>query len=541
VAVHIGGNDVTGGRPWPGDGTALSNNLEAIFYTIRSLGMEPVISRISFRAYTNDPAVVVGGVIANEENGSLPYNTNVVDGMIQKYSPAFYDFEQHAGRMDPYTYFLDHTNELSADGVHVGVEGKLSWNTLWADAAGGIIYPTNASPTVDISALLTNLTAGVDASFSATASDPDGTITSYEWSFGDGSAPTNGASLTAVTHRFLLSGNFAVTVTARDDSGATNGSVAAALGVTVSGSAGAVIRALVDFGDSTKMTTGNWNNVTNNALGVQLTNLISDVGQPTGIQLEITDLFNDIRSLNSVSSTLYPTNATRDYFRLAASVAPNDISGAIKLNGLDPARLYDFVFYGGSTLSFGPTVRYIIGSSNVVLTHYNNITNTASIAGVAPEQDGTITITVNNDGAGNGVLNVMGISYVVPDDTPSNDTDDDGLPNAWETVYFGGSTNADPSALAANGINTLLEAYIAGVNPTSATAHLELDAQQPLRWNAVTGRVYTIYWMSNLLSGFEVVPLYSNILVGVCTDAVPHAEGEGFYKLGVHLMTEESP
>lgn len=540
VAVHIGGNDVTGGRPYPGYASGLSNNLETICGTIRSLGMEPVISRISFRAYTGDPAVVVDGTIVNEENGSLPYNTNIVDKLIQKYSPAFYDTETGAGIMDPYTYFLIHTNELSADGVHVGTEGKQSWNVLWADAAKDVIYPTNASPSTQISAPSTNLTAGVAASFSATATDPDGVITNYLWNFGDGSATTNGASLTDVSHSFLLSGFYTVTVTAQDDSGATNGSVSATLGVSVSGSAGTAIRAFIDFGSSAIMTTGNWNNVANNALGVQVADLIASHGPSTGIQLEITDTFNDIRSLNSVNSTLYPTNATKDYFRLAASVAPNDISGSIKLSGLDTSRLYDFVFYGGSTLSYGPTTRYIIGSSNAVLTHYNNLTNTVSINGVAPQPDGTITITVNNDGTGNGCLNVLEISYVIPDENPSTDDDGDGLPNDWETQYFGGATNANPAATAANGINTVLETYIAGLDPTDPNAAFLISDLSPLPtetilgWNATSGRVYAIWWTSNLLSGFNEV-LHSHVTGGAFTDTLHSAEQKGFYRLEVQL------
>jgi len=539
VAVHIGGNDVSGGRPYPGLASGLSNNLEFIYSTIRSLGMEPVISRISFRAYTGDPAVVVSGVIVNEENGSLPYNTNLVDRMIMKYSPNFYDFGAGIGKMDPYTYFLNHTNELSADGVHVGTEGKQSWNKLWADAAGDVIYPTNAPPAVSISAPSTNLTAGTEASFSASASDPDGTITDYSWNFGDGSAVTNGSALTGVSHRFLLPGTYTVTVTASDDSGAdVSGRTSNSLTVQVAGSAGAVQRVLIDFGASTSMTTGNWNNVTNNALGVQVTNLLNEAGSRIGASLEITDVFNDIRTANSVVSTLYPTNATKDYFRLASSVAPNDISGTIKLNGLDTGLLYDFIFYGGSTLSFGPTVRYIIGSSNVVLTHYNNITNTAAIRGVAPQPDGTVTVTVDNDSSGNGCLNVLEITYVVADEEPSNDEDGDGIPNDWEQQYFGGATNANPDAIAANGINTVREAYIAGLNPTDADASFRISDLRSLtsvlRWNSASGRVYTIYWSSNLLNGFQT--LETNWIGGVFTDTVHSAEQAGFYKINVQIQ-----
>ena len=48
----------------------------------------------------------------------------------------------------------------------------------------------------------------------------------------------------------------------------------------------------------------------------------------------------------------------------------------------------------------------------------------------------------------------------------SDDIDHDGLPNEWETLYFGGPTNANCAALCANGIQTVWGAYVSGVNPT---------------------------------------------------------------------------
>lgn len=60
--------------------------------------------------------------------------------------------------------------------------------------------------------------AGVDTLFDASASeDPDGTIVSYFWDFGDGTTATG----RIVTHSFTTVGIFTVTLTVRDDDGAT--------------------------------------------------------------------------------------------------------------------------------------------------------------------------------------------------------------------------------------------------------------------------------------------------------------------------------
>jgi len=50
----------------------------------------------------------------------------------------------------------------------------------------------------------------------------------------------------------------------------------------------------------------------------------------------------------------------------------------------------------------------------------------------------------------------------------------------------------------------------------------------------VSGRVYTIYWTSNLLSGFGN-PWKTNITDGVYTDTTHIAEEKGFYKIDVEL------
>ena len=62
---------------------------------------------------------------------------------------------------------------------------------------------------------IANQTITFDASFSY---DPDGTIVSYEWDFGDGAT----ASGVVVTHVYSAAGSYTVTLTVTDDAGAAN-------------------------------------------------------------------------------------------------------------------------------------------------------------------------------------------------------------------------------------------------------------------------------------------------------------------------------
>lgn len=120
-----------------------------------------------------------------------------------------------------------------------------------------------------------------------------------------------------------------------------------------------------------------------------------------------------------------------------------------------------------------------------------------------------------------------------------SDTDSDGIPDSWEALYFGGVTNANPSGLAANGVNTIEESYIAGLNPTNplsiftpTDASLQND-HLVFGWTSASGRVYTIYWASNLFSAFQ--PMQSNYTGGVFTDTVHDANNDGFYRIEVQL------
>jgi hypothetical protein len=121
------------------------------------------------------------------------------------------------------------------------------------------------------------------------------------------------------------------------------------------------------------------------------------------------------------------------------------------------------------------------------------------------------------------------------------DDDSDGIPNDWETLYFGGATNANPNAPAANGVNTVMETYVAGLNPTNpASVFLianfrSLTSGSILQWSAVSGLVYSVYGTTNLFNQFQ--PLETNILwpQNSWTDAVHGAEIKNFYRIKVQL------
>ncbi len=79
--------------------------------------------------------------------------------------------------------------------------------------------PANQPPNAVFTSSISNLTATVDSSDS---SDPDGSIVSRTWTFGDGAT----ASGTIASHSYGSPGSYQVTLTVTDDQGATSDSIA---------------------------------------------------------------------------------------------------------------------------------------------------------------------------------------------------------------------------------------------------------------------------------------------------------------------------
>ena len=78
------------------------------------------------------------------------------------------------------------------------------------------VSPANVGPTAAFSSSATELSVSFDASASV---DTDGTIASYAWNFGDGSAAGSGRT---PSHSFPAAGTYQVKLTVTDDDGATD-------------------------------------------------------------------------------------------------------------------------------------------------------------------------------------------------------------------------------------------------------------------------------------------------------------------------------
>ncbi len=159
--------------------------------------------------FTADPAVTsVGGWI--QFDASTSYDP---DGTIAAYAWAFGDGTTSSGAVVWHRFTtagifpvsLTVTDDKGAQDVETHPV-----------QAGSVNNPPTAAFLYSPTLPLVSQWVQFDASAST---DSDGSIASYAWSFGDGSAVATGV---VVYHQFATSGTFPVTLTVTDDDGATN-------------------------------------------------------------------------------------------------------------------------------------------------------------------------------------------------------------------------------------------------------------------------------------------------------------------------------
>ena len=121
-----------------------------------------------------------------------------------------------------WTFRAPGLNPVPCDVTAVDVDGEdddrevsSAPNNCSNDGEGGVI--PNVPPAADPGGPYTG-TAGVAVSFDGTGStDPDGTIDSYEWDFGDGASGTGATP----SHTYTAAGSYTVTLTVTDNGGAS--------------------------------------------------------------------------------------------------------------------------------------------------------------------------------------------------------------------------------------------------------------------------------------------------------------------------------
>ncbi len=153
----------------------------------------------AFTTAQTDLAVTVNGSTSTDSDGTITsYAWTFGDGgTATGATPAAHTYAA-AG---PYTITLTVTdNRGGTNSVTKGIT----------------VVAADVSPIAAFTTTQTDLSVSPDAS---TSVDPDGTITSYAWSFGDGGTATG---VTPPAHTYAAAGLYTITLTVTDDRGAMN-------------------------------------------------------------------------------------------------------------------------------------------------------------------------------------------------------------------------------------------------------------------------------------------------------------------------------
>jgi PKD repeat protein len=355
-------------------------------------------------------------------------------------------------------------------------------------------------------ASFTSSSANLVASFNGSASaDPDGTIASYSWDFGDGSAPGSGP---APSHTYAAAGTYQVVLTVTDNQGGTGSStksvtVAVNQPPVASFTSSAVNLAASFDGSASSDTDGNvasysWNFGDGSAAGVGATPSHVYAGSGTyQVTLTVTDNQGATGFVTNPVTVAANQPPVASFTSSAVNLATS-FNGSASTDTDGTVASYSWNFGDGSAAGVGATPSH-------------------SYAAVGTYQV-TLTVT-DNQGATGFVTNPVTVvltPFVV-------DTFARTLASGWGSADTGGAWTGTTSALSVGGGTAAIKVATAGSAPSvylNATTSTDADLSATMSSDKVgTGNGVYLFTVGRRVSGagdYRVqTRLRSDGLVGV--------------------------
>jgi hypothetical protein len=120
------------------------------------------------------------------------------------------------------------------------------------------------------------------------------------------------------------------------------------------------------------------------------------------------------------------------------------------------------------------------------------------------------------------------------------DSDSDSMPDYWELDYFASITNGISTLDSDGDGQSNLGEFVGGTNPTNAASYFAVTSRVEtngftafvLEWDAVSNRIYSVQWSTNLVEGFQTLEEFNY----PCNSYTNASDSEkGYYRIDVSL------
>lgn len=411
-------NNVIQNRPYhAGEDALILSSLNTIRDEFAAAGFEVCFSSTAFGDF--------GGVDreADQDEGSLPYDLNVLFPWISTNYPAVWDSTYQRPRVDAYLLTLKDRGNL-ADSVHANLVGRANERTLGMETWWNYIYTGSWSYTPQ--ALLrvqeAEAEAGVEANLHAAW---------LEATYALAALPSTATKTALQTRVDALAGEAlfydakvmigaaesARTQEAIDDAQAALDAAVAA-GYVDQASPNTITeqqarlnavtapsfdqRINIDFGGDPADPQSGWNRFTDAGANVKFTDMVDENDAATGAGLEFGNAWSGVWTSNELNSAV-PDRVPN--FALRKSIFTSGINRIVTITGLDLLRTYKVsTMAARSSTGNQQLVEVSIGgvTAQPVYAASGNESNLNSFSGIAPNAFGEIEITITKgDGASN--------------------------------------------------------------------------------------------------------------------------------------------
>ncbi|MFN8024221.1 MAG: PKD domain-containing protein [Acidimicrobiales bacterium] len=509
------GNGVTASRTYAAAGTytvkltvtdnkgATASSTQQVIVPAVPVNQPPTAA---FTATTSPLAVAVDGSASTDP-----------DGTIATYAWDFGDGTTGTGATATHTYAAAGTYTVSLTVADNLGAANTATQQVVVPAA-----PVNQPPTAAFTATPTPLQVAVNGSAS---SDPDGTIVSYAWDFGDGGTATG----VTASRTYAAAGTYTVTLTVTDNLGATNTTTQSVivpdvpvngqptasftatpttLAVAVDGSAssdpdGTIVSYAWDFGDG------------GTATGVTASRTYAAAGTYT-VKLTVTDnqgATNTATQSVVVPGPVGPTPFATDAFgrTVATGLGTADTGGAWTLSG----SAANFSVGGGTG-----NLRMSAAGAGV----------SASLAGTSTDTEVRVSVGIDKPATGGGLyLSTIGRKVGANDYRGRVRILANGQVQAFITTNVGGEVNIASTTVAGltfnSGDRLNIKFQVTGTSPTTLRLKVwKVGTTEPTAWTLTTtdsnaslqsgGGVGLVTYLSGSATNAPVIASFDDLWAG---------------------------